>query len=386
MSKLIIDFTPIVEINEHPNADKLELARIKGWQVCVGKGTFKVGDNVIFIPPDAILPAKIHEALGITNYLARLPKFYGKPEKMGMKADIPTLELLYGDDIKAERPTARRVKAARLRGEPSYGVVIQPHIATKLVGYIEAGFPGWHLVKDIAKELGITKWEPPIKDTQGDVERDIPTFHKYTDIENIKNFPDVIQAGEKVYFTEKIHGTNCRLGYVRELAATENAFVAGSHNTRRKEGGLYWKPFEWHPRLRDLLEYVSKKNGNGNVVIFGEIYGSGVQDMAYGHEGTKGFRAFDIAVDGTYMDYIELDSILVKFEIPMVPQLWTGPFSAEKVEELTDGKSVCDDGGPIREGVVICPLRERNDPKIGRVILKSISVDYLARKGGTDGH
>lgn len=386
MSKLIIDFTPIVEINVHPNADKLELAKIKGWQVCVGKGTFQVGDNVIFIPPDAILSAEMHEALGITNYLAGLPKHYGKSTDKDVWSDA--LETLYGDAMNAalERPTARRVKAARLRGQASYGVVIQPHIATQLAGFTEAGFDGWHGREDIAADLGIIKWEPPFKETQADVERDIPTFHKYTDIENIKNYPDVIQAGEKVYFTEKIHGTNCRLGYVREPAAVELSFTAGSHNTRRKEGGLYWKPFEWCPKLKEMLEYVSKKKGGANVVIFGEIYGAGVQDMAYGHNGTKGFRAFDIAVDGTYMGYLELDSTLVKFEIPMVPKLWTGPFSMEKVEELTDGKSVCDDGGPIREGVVVCPLRERDDPNIGRVILKSISVDYLSRKGGTDGH
>jgi len=38
-----------------------------------------------------------------------------------------------------------------------------------------------------------------------------------------------------------------------------------------------------------------------------------------------------------------------------------------------------------REGVVITPIKERQG-KIGRVILKAISADYLARKNPTDGH
>jgi hypothetical protein len=42
-----------------------------------------------------------------------------------------------------------------------------------------------------------------------------------------------------------------------------------------------------------------------------------------------------------------------------------------------------------REGCVVTPVVERYDPDLGgggRVILKSISADYLARKGGTDDH
>jgi hypothetical protein len=42
-----------------------------------------------------------------------------------------------------------------------------------------------------------------------------------------------------------------------------------------------------------------------------------------------------------------------------------------------------------REGCVVTPVRERYSPELGgsgRVILKSISADYLARKGGTEEH
>ena len=37
----------------------------------------------------------------------------------------------------------------------------------------------------------------------------------------------------------------------------------------------------------------------------------------------------------------------------------------------------------IREGVVIRPRTERHDDRTGRVILKSVSGDYLTRKGDT---
>lgn len=379
MSKLIVDFTEIKEISPHPNADRLEIAKIKGWQVVVGKDSFKVGDNIIFIPPDAILPEHVHEHLGITKYLAELPKGYGGlPEN--------------------ERPKARRVRAARLRGQASYGTVMKPVDATILAGLDQQEFGGWDQVDDIAEQLGITKWEPPIKSTQGDVAKDIVTFHKYTDIENWRNFPDVIQAGEKVSVTEKLHGTNCRIGYVKEPGSaedSENIFVAGSHNTRRKEFDLkdnqtlYWKPFDWYPSIKNMLKAISKNHGGASVVVFGEIYGSSVQDMAYGlSNGQKDFRAFDIAVDGEYLNFDVKRRYLSNWKVPMVPILWTGPFASDKIEELTDGDTTFEvkQGFTGREGVVITPLFERNDDTIGRVILKSISADYLARKGGTDSH
>ena len=92
MSTLLIKYATISEITKHPNADRLQIAKIGGWTIVVGKDTFKKGDAIIFLPPDAVLPEHIHEGLGITKYLAELPKGYGE----GVEAD--------------ERPTARGLK------------------------------------------------------------------------------------------------------------------------------------------------------------------------------------------------------------------------------------------------------------------------------------
>ena len=380
MSQMIISFTQIKEVKEHPNAERLELAIIKGWQVVVKKGQFKVGDNVLYIPHDAVLPKHVHEFLGITSYLAELPKGYG---------GIP----------ETDRPEARRVRAARLRGQASYGTVVTPVEATQLAGLAgEPNFAGWDLVNDIAGVLGITKWEPPVKSTSGDTDRDMANFPKYTSIEHWRNFPDIFLPAEKIVVTEKIHGTNCRVGYVTDptLEVSDFLFVAGSHNNRRKEYNdkgqlsLYWEPFSWYPTLKDMILCIHNQYKKANVTVFGEIFGSSVQDMSYGmSNGKKDFRVFDIQVNGNYLDYHLKKTYLENFKIPSVPILWTGPYSKEKVEELTDGKSTFDvkAGFTGREGVVLTPVFEREDPAIGRVILKSISVDYLApRKGATDGH
>jgi hypothetical protein len=56
MSALIVEISKISEIKAHPNADKLELAIIKGWQCIVGKGQHKVNELVVYCPPDSIIP------------------------------------------------------------------------------------------------------------------------------------------------------------------------------------------------------------------------------------------------------------------------------------------------------------------------------------------
>lgn len=55
------------------------------------------------------------------------------------------------------------------------------------------------------------------------------------------------------------------------------------------------------------------------------------------------------------------------------------------MEEFTSGKeTISGNETNIREGIVIKPIFERVDFSLGRVVLKSVSEEYLLRKGGTE--
>ena len=43
-------------VTAHPNADKLELTQVGGYQMVVGKGQFKEGDLAVFVQPDCVVP------------------------------------------------------------------------------------------------------------------------------------------------------------------------------------------------------------------------------------------------------------------------------------------------------------------------------------------
>jgi hypothetical protein len=74
---------------------------------------------------------------------------------------------------------------------------------------------------------------------------------------------------------------------------------------------------------------------------------------------------------------LEFDNLCDQFGIETVPRAFAGGFDLETIRKLSDGPSLVSGANNIREGVVVKPMVERNDPKIGRVILKYVGDTYL---------
>jgi len=51
-----VNVVKIEEVTPHPNADKLELTMVGGYQMVIGKGQFKTGDLAVFIQSDCVVP------------------------------------------------------------------------------------------------------------------------------------------------------------------------------------------------------------------------------------------------------------------------------------------------------------------------------------------
>jgi RNA ligase (TIGR02306 family) len=135
-----------------------------------------------------------------------------------------------------------------------------------------------------------------------------------------------------------------------------------------------------------LTELCDEKH---SVVVFGEIFGPGIQDLDYGRP-DHGFRVFDISVDGVYLDWDAILAACGPCGVHPVPLLYIGPYHAGLVEELTYGPTAVSDAEDIRskfkgrEGVVVTSLYEQIAPGGGRMIVKSVSADYRDRKGAKD--
>jgi hypothetical protein len=135
--------------------------------------------------------------------------------------------------------------------------------------------------------------------------------------------------------------------------------------------------------MRDMIQFISTADAN-NVIVFGEIYGAGVQPMDYGLGMGRGYRVFDISVNGEYLDWDDVKLYCKMFNIETVPVLYEGAFFSELIDRFIDGPTAMADADDIRckfkgrEGIVITPLIEQ--PAAGRcgtrLILKAVSADY----------
>lgn len=363
MSELIITPTTILAIKPHPNADRLEICRASGWDIISGKGNYNVGDVVVHVPPDAMVPRAWADKWGVTQYLS-----FKKNSDMG------------------------RVRAARLRGIASFGFLVPNE-------------SGAALSDDLATHYGIEKYEPPpppVGMSAGQMSREHPLFHRYTDIQNLRNFPEQLAYGEPLVVTEKLHGTNSRVGWVRtpdpENGSMSDYFeqVVGTHRTQRKieDCGVYGLPIALYGEaLNKLFDWaITAVPELNSLIVFGEIYGAGVQDLHYGAKQEKGYRVFDIAVNGQYMNWMAMEHICKTVGLPRVPVLSRGVFSYEELLELAKGDTTMDDTH-MREGIVVHPMcqeltwgKGELDPNPKRMIFKVISEDYLLRKEGTEYH
>lgn len=364
MSSHIVEVAIIDDLIKHPNADRLEIATVKGWNCIVQTGQFQQGEKVVYIPIDSILPEELAERLGVTSYLKN----------------------------------GERLRTVRLRGYISQGILMKVDQGRK------SG-------TDVAKEFGITKWTPPAPKYQSlsggkpsTARNPNPYFDKYIDLENIKNYTEVFQPEDQVVITEKVHGTNFRAGRVASFPVTkwdklkkfirtkllrksDHVFVVGSRNVQLHAfSGTFYKENIYGKAAQ--LYRLSRILPPG-YTLFGEIYGEGVQDLQYGMEG-KGIDIvfFDLKINGYYVDYPVFREFCAKHNLPHAKNLYNGVFgNGDIVKSLTDGDShLAEQNGSkqIREGIVVKLINEKNDPRFGRKILKSISDAYLLRKDGTE--
>ena len=349
-------FVKKVRIEPHPNADKLEIARIGDYKSCVPKGEYEQDELVAYIPEASVVPLWVQKELGLVGRL------------VGPKKD--------------------RVHAVRLRGVLSQGL-IYPAKAW------------WTEGQDVSTDLCIKKWNPPVPlCLAGEC---ISKGYEYRfgyKIENIKSHPNIIQPQIEVVFTEKIHGTHALFGVQRTPEGELVLMVASKGNagnslyfdmdSEKNASNSYCKMAR-KLNLPDILaEFVP--NSGDEIWIRGELYGKGIQDLPYGtkNDGHM-FRIFDAFFgtpnSGYYFSHAELQDFCDKLDIPRTPVLYVGKFSRVVLEHYTNGtETVSGKSLHIREGIVVRPTVERyNDDLPGsRVQLKSVSADYLTRKNGTE--
>jgi hypothetical protein len=131
------------------------------------------------------------------------------------------------------------VKTIRLKGVYSECLIIKPEFAGLTQSQLIEG-------QDMMQKLGITKYEPPVKQIQlasGKTRkcRENLDFGVYYKFPNLKNVTGMFTEEDEVQITRKIHGTSSRYGILKKVELTLYDRIKLFLNSKFGLGGDSWK-------------------------------------------------------------------------------------------------------------------------------------------------
>ena len=327
----LVRLTKIDSIEPIKDADAIEQAKIGGWTVVVKKGEFKPRDQCLYFEIDSALPMD--------------------DDRFEFLAPRGTKEI--------DGRTYHVLKTAKLRGVYSQGLALPASDFTdELAVSVLAGD------SDLAEELGVFKYEPPLP-TNMDVVGGFPThLGSKTDAERVQNLSEEfadLKSGDFThwYATEKIDGTSLSV-----FMDADSGIHVCSRNWELAEGeNLYWRA------ARDLIPHLEP-----TMAIRAEIFGEGIQGNPLGISGTRA-AVFDV----THGVLTVPRSAWPEFE--QVAPIYTDlvfPETVEEAIEQVNGIKSLVSPGRLAEGVVWWAegyaLERRN--------FKAISNKYLLKHDG----
>ena len=336
-------------------ADKIEYAKVMGWQVVVKKSEFVIGDLCIFCEIDSLMPEK------------------------------PEFEFL--------RAKKFRVKSIKLRGQISQGLVLPLSV---LGEQVSAGIKrdcvsgkSNPIGLDVSKMIGVIKYEPPTPPGSGGVALgDFPSFLiPKTDEIRIQSAIKVIEEirGKDVYLAEKEDGTSFT-GYhwkFKKSGETEEQHYYGvcSRNRELKDEGsdVYWKISHKYNIENKLKQYYELHGIN--LAVQGEICGGIIQSnpLRLKQDQLFLFNIYNID-EHKYLDYAAFKLAAQELDLPTVRILGECKFNFTLEELLEIAKGKYPGTNNNREGIVIRPVNEAySETLAGRMSFKVINNDYLLK-------
>jgi len=272
----------VAAVLPHHNADSLEIVRVLGYECIVQKDKFKVGQRVILIQPDTVLPDEPWAAV----FKAR----------------------------------SNRVKATKLRGVWSFGIVLPVWgmFPIDVAASINVG-------DEVSGLLGVSKYEPPAPQdlsAAGFLPRGLPK----TDEERWQNFTD-LPYGEVCDITLKIDGSSLSV-YARKLedGSWETGVTSRSLRLKTECDNKYTQGVAKYDMINKLLSYCQEHDVS--LSLRGELYGNGIQGFGKNPHGQLplNFAAFSVF----NMDKLEYadpsddhyyEKVCAQLNIPVVPML-----------------------------------------------------------------
>lgn len=367
----LVHIEKIEELLPISGADRIELAKVLGWECVVKRGEFKVGDLCAYHEIDSICPAKPeYEFLKDVKYRIKTRKFK-KQISQGLALPLsilPAKNWKIGEDVTDVLGVTHFDPESNLHKdnkpyEPS-NKFLKSFYKTKTIQYL--------LKYSFFRKLLLPKKE----------KGSWPEFLEHTDEPRLANKPSILQDTDDNFFvTEKLDGQSFGCFYRnRKTGLFKNdLFGVVSRNIWLKtpnNQSVYWKMVKKY-NLKNILKEHYKKTGE-ELSINGEQIGPGIQKNKYELKEHDLF-IYNIINNRTkyHYDLNEMKLFCEKNKLKIVPILEHKfrqlPTVAE-MELFSRGKSKLNDKVE-REGIVVRKIV--NGDKI--VSYKQISSTFLLK-------
>ena len=295
----------IANIKPIPNADRIEVAQIDGWEVIISKSdNFSQGDKVVYIEIDSKMPkTPEYDFLKSRRYVVKTIKLRGQVSQ-GLVlplAVLPPGDYKVGDDVTEILGVTKHDPEA----EQENAVVSENKKKPR---------------NPIIKFLMRFKWfrkiylKPSVKDT-------FPNWIKKTDEERIQNMTRLFEKLKRdktvLSVTEKVDGTSATF-FLKKVGKNKYEFGVCSRNKRlvTEDNSYYWnvaRKFKIKETLQTLI------GGLDWIVLQGEITGEGIQGNKYPIDGGERFWAFNLISPEGKLTTEEMQRTLLHYGIYIVP-------------------------------------------------------------------
>jgi len=348
----------IKELRPIAGADKIECAKVDGWELVVKKGEFNVGDLAIYVEVDSKLPEKIEfEFMRTRGFKVKTIKLRGQVSQ-GILFPLtylpPNTRVIEGADVTEKMGITNYKDAIEIK-DPK----VPP---SKVLSFLMS----YRITRPIGKlYLKIFKYKN---------KEVFPSFIVKTDEERIQNKSNFLEYCEEFYITEKLDGQSATY-FIKRVGTFRRIFGVCSRNQWLKtpHDCSWWKIAKKY----NIEKFLRAKTFD--LYIQGELCGPGIQGNKYGLKEVELFlfNAYDLK-NRHFLSHLDLDILSRGIGCRIVPRLRdleqsiNHSMSTSELVELSKGNSILHN--TPREGYVI---RETRDDIKSSV--KVINPDFLLK-------